>query len=257
MENGVTSLQPGLVSVVMPAHMAELFLAESIRSVLLQTLPNWELIVIDDASTDRTFAIASEFTKSDSRIRVIRLDKNAGVADARNVGIAAARGQYLAFLDSDDLWLPQKLEVQIDYMERTGAGFCFSSYRRLSLDGSVGHRLRVPALVSYKQLLKGNVIGCLTVVIDRRQIPVVKMEKVGHEDYVAWLSVLRDGHIAHGIQSDLARYRLSLSSVSGNKKRSARWTWKIYRKIEKLPLHVAIWCFANYSLRAVLNRIGE
>lgn len=253
---GVKGLESGLVSVVMPAHNAEKFLSDSIRSVVAQSFPQWELLVVDDASTDETFAVASEFAKVDGRIRLVRLDKNGGVAHARNVGIELARGQFLAFLDSDDLWLPHKLEVQISFMKEKGAAFSFSSYRRLAPDGSLSSELRVPFEVTYQQLLKGNVIGCLTVVIDRMQIPLVAMEKLGHEDYVAWLSILRQGYVAHGIQTDLARYRLSSSSVSGDKKRSAMWTWKIYREIEKLPLPVAIWCFANYSLKAVLNRIG-
>jgi glycosyltransferase involved in cell wall biosynthesis len=254
---GVAGVEAGLVSVVMPAHNAERFLSDSIRSVVAQSFSQWELLVVDDASTDQTFAIASDFAKIDCRIRVVRLEENRGVANARNVGIRLARGQFLAFLDSDDLWLPHKLEIQISYMRQKGVAFSFSSYRRLAPDGRLGSELRVPVAVTYKQLLKGNVIGCLTAVIDRMQIAVVNMEECGHEDYVAWLSILRKGHVAHGIQADLARYRLSSSSVSGNKRHSALWTWKIYTKVEKLSLPFASWCFVSYCWKSVMKRVGE
>lgn len=247
---------PGLVSIVMAAYNSERYVADAIASVVAQTFQDWELLVVDDGSTDRTLAIASDFAKDEPRIRVIHLDNNRGVANARNVGIAAARGRYLAFLDSDDLWLPPKLEIQIEFMKRTGAGFSFTQYRRLLQNGRLGREIKAPVAVSYRQLLHGNLIGCLTVVIDRSQIAAPKLKEVRHEDYVAWLSILREGHTAYGIQTDLARYRVSSGSVSGIKVRSASWTWNIFRNTEAMPFFAAVRCFWSYSLRAIINRIA-
>ena len=245
----------GMVSVVMPAYNCEELLAESIRSVIAQTYNNWELLVVDDASSDKTQSVARKLATEEQRIRVIALSENGGVANARNVAMRAARGQYLAFLDSDDLWLPGKLSAQIEFMSRHQIGFSFSRYRRLKSDGSLEGIVRIPDRVAYNDLLKGNVIGCLTVMLDRNKIPPFTMRAIGHEDYLAWLHILKGGHVAWGLQKDLARYRVSPESVSGNKQRSALWTWRIYREIENLPLTKSLWCFVNYSVRSLYRRL--
>lgn len=246
---------PGLVSVVMPAYNCESVLAESVASVLAQTFRNWELVIVDDASTDKSFSVAQAIASRDDRIRVIRLSTNGGVANARNQGMNAARGQYLAFLDSDDLWLPEKLRAQLEFMQRHEIGFSFTRYRRFRAKGSVSSIVRIPDSVTYERLLRGNVIGCLTVMIDRYMIPPFTMSEVGHEDYHAWLQILKTGHTAWGLQEDLARYRVSTASVSGDKSRSALWTWRIYRQLEGLSWLKTVWCFSWYSLRAICARI--
>src|SRR5579864_1915413 len=131
----MSAWKPGLVSIVMPTHNSQGSLGESVQSVLAQTYGDWELLIVDDASQDSTLALARQFASNDPRIRVLPLEQNVGVADARNHGISAARGQYLAFLDSDDLWLPHKLQAQIDFMRSSGAGFSFAQYRRIDRDG--------------------------------------------------------------------------------------------------------------------------
>jgi teichuronic acid biosynthesis glycosyltransferase TuaG len=246
-----------LVSVVMPVHNKEALLADSIESILGQGYQKWELIIVDDASSDGSLGVAERFSKEDPRIRFISLESNRGVAHARNAGIAQARGRYLAFLDSDDIWLPNKLIVQVAFMKERRAAFSFSQFRRFTADGWLGAPLSVPAQVSYEDLLKGNVIGCLTVMMDRAQVGDIVMPPVRHEDYVAWLTVLRRGHVAFGIQEDLARYRISRLSVSGDKARSAAWTWQVYRRSENLPLWKSIWCFAHYFARAMYNRYSS
>ena len=245
---------PGLVSVVMPVFNNEEFIAESVRSVQAQTYPHWELILVDDASTDGTPQVIRELADGDSRIRIRRHRQNMGVAHARNSAMEAAQGQYLAFLDGDDTWLPEKLETQIRYMHEHGAGFTFTRYRRMNGDGNVSSEVPVPRRVTYSHLLKGNVIGCLTVVIDRAKLPDFAMETVEHEDYVAWLKLLKMGHIARGIRMDLARYRVTSSSVSSDKARSAAWTWRVYRNVERLSLGRCVWCFMNYLARAIYIR---
>jgi teichuronic acid biosynthesis glycosyltransferase TuaG len=243
-----------LVSVIMPAHNCEAVLKQSVSSVIDQTYTDWELLIIDDASKDRTLAVARDLALTDERIRVIHLEKNAGVANARNAGVEAANGRYVAFLDSDDLWLPQKLAVQIAFMQQCNAAFVFAQYRRFSNNGTLSKPLAVPAHVTYEQLLKGNVIGCLTVVIDRAAVPDVNMPPIRHEDYVTWLRILRSGVVAYGISQDLARYRVASQSLSADKKKAAGWTWNIYRNIEGLSFAKSSWCFLNYFLHALYVR---
>jgi teichuronic acid biosynthesis glycosyltransferase TuaG len=246
--------KPGLVSVVMPAHNSEALLGESVRSVAAQTYGDWELVIVDDASTDGTLAAARAMAAEEPRIRIVALEQNAGAAEARNRGIEAASGQYLAFLDSDDLWLPNKLAIQVEFMRSTGAGFCFAEYRRMGVDGVLGNPVRIPKAVNYERLLRGNPIGCLTVVLDRFQIPSVSMPQIKHEDYVTWLRILKQGHIAYGVQQDVARYRVTAASLSGDKRRAASWTWNIYRRVEGLSLLKSAWCFLHYTARAIYIR---
>jgi teichuronic acid biosynthesis glycosyltransferase TuaG len=247
-------LDSNLVSVIMPAYNCQAFLKESVLSVIAQTYTDWELLIVDDASQDQTLTTARDLALLDRRIRVIHLDKNMGVANARNAGLDAANGRYVAFLDSDDLWLPEKLETQIEFMQRSATPFSFTQYRRFASSGMLSKPIAVPDSVTYEQLLKGNVIGCLTVVLDRTKVPDASMPRIRHEDYVTWLRILRSGVVARGISQDLARYRVASESVSANKKKAAGWTWNIYRNIEGLSLVKSIWCFLNYFLHAIYVR---
>lgn len=242
------------VSIVMPAHNSGKVLADAVESVIAQTFEKWELLIVDDASTDGTLGIARRFADSDSRIRVIQLKEKAGVAAARNAAIAAAKGRYLAFLDSDDLWLPRKLEEQLAFMARTRAAFSFTQYRRFTAEGVLLRPVEIRERVVYKDLLKGNMIGCLTVVIDLTAVPAFTMPDVGHEDFATWLAILKRGHVARGLKRDLARYRISETSISAYKTRSATWTWSIYRRLENLSLAKALWYFAHYSMQALRKR---
>ena len=250
-------MRNGLVSIIMPAYNAQEFLRDSVASVMAQTYKDWELLIVDDMSTDATLSLAQLIASGDPRVQVIHLTVNGGVSNARNIGMEAALGQYLAFLDSDDLWLPDKLAIQVAFMKRNNAGFSFTSYRRCARDGRLGGLVKVPSKVSYKQLLRGNVIGCLTVMIDRRIISPFTMPKVGHEDYATWLRILKMGNLALGIQEDLARYRLSYTSVSRDKRRSSLWTWNIYRLEQKLSIIKSFWYFIHQSIRAVYLSIAK
>ena len=249
------SFVPGLVSVIVPTYNCEKVLGESIASVVGQTYQNWELLVVNDHSKDGTLAVAQDIASSEQRIRVIDLSQNGGVANARNVGMRAARGQYLAFLDSDDIWLPNKLDSQTEFMQKNDVGFSFCRYRRFYADGRVGSIVRIPKVVGYQRLLRQNVIGCLTVMIDRTKVAPFTMRPGGYEDYFAWLQILKCGHLAWGLQKDLARYRVSTNSISSNKLHSTVLTWKTYRNLEKLPLPKALWCIGNYMVRSVYSRL--
>lgn len=250
-------LLPGVVSIVMPVHNGAGTLASSIRSVQRQTYSNWELVVVDDASTDSSLDIARQFASGDARIRVLTLSENGGVARARNAGIDAARGQYLSFLDSDDLWLDHKLAVQIEFLDSSEAGFCFTSYYRWDGDNDFGVAVPVRREVRYSDLFGGNLIPCLTVLLDRERIEKFFMPEIRHEDYATWLQILRKGVVAHGIPLQLACYRVSPDSLTANKIRSALWTWRILRDQEKLPLPGAGWFFLRYAVRGLMIRNAQ
>jgi teichuronic acid biosynthesis glycosyltransferase TuaG len=261
-----------LVSVIMPAFNAERYVAEAIGSVLAQTYTNLELIVVDDCSDDTTARIAREFSDKDARVRVIQSEGNSGPGPARNVGIANARGRYIAFLDSDDLWLPQKLAIQIAAMRRTQASFCFSSYWAFRDTTSIRMLVRAPAEVTYEQMLNGSVIGCLTVVYDASVLdgcffPDGKgilagsiyskvLRTAGHEDYALWLSILRRleqerSNRVIGILEPLAMYRSHSQSFSGSKVKAALYQWIIYRRYLHLGIVKSLRCFVMYGLNGL------
>lgn len=218
-----------LVSVIMPAYNSRNTLADSIQSVVDQTFSDWELLIIDDCSKESMEDIADSF--QDSRIRYVRLLSNSGVAKARNAGIAEARGRYIAFLDSDDLWLPKKLERQLDFMQTNQYAFTYTWYSQFTKKPSQPIRLvRTKGSVDYEHLLCGNDIGCLTVMIDHSQITEVFMPSERHEDYITWLNILKQGWKAYSLPEDLARYRKGKGSLTSNKWKSLIWTWRVYRQ---------------------------
>jgi teichuronic acid biosynthesis glycosyltransferase TuaG len=245
-----------LVSVITAAYNAEAFIGEAIASVQAQTLADWELLVADDASTDRTTALVEAVAAADPRIRLIRLEHNGGVARARNAALSAARGRFVAFLDSDDIWLPQKLERQIALMQAEDAAVSYTAFRRIDQTGHrLGRLVTVPARLTYRQLLKNTAIATLTGMVDTTKTGPIRMTEARRDDYILWLSLLKRGFVAHGLQQDLARYRVVRGSLSSKPKRSAAWVWDVYRKIEKLgPLHAG-WCMLHYSARAVMKRL--
>lgn len=248
-------MEEGLVSVVTPMYNAEKFIAKTIESVQAQTYQNWELVIVDDVSTDGSAEIVMEYAKGDSRIRYLRSESNGGVSKARNTSLEAAAGQYAAFLDSDDLWTPDKLEKQLAFMEKQGAAFCYGACRVIDQEGKPAGKTRyVPSSRSYQELLKGNVIPCLTVVIDRKQVNNIQMPDMPHEDYGAWLDILRTGITAYGLNQVLGEYRISNGSVSGNKLAAAKWTWDIYRRQQGLGLLKSCRCFGHYVIGAVRKR---
>lgn len=244
-----------IVSIITPAYNAAGLIAETIDSVLQQTYQNWEMIIVDDCSIDDTIFIVKGYQERDSRIRLIELKDNTGVAHARNVGIESSCGRYLAFLDSDDIWLENKLEEQLYFMKSNKIAFSFTQYRQFNNEIAECKKIiDIPEVVNYKMLLRGNVIGCLTVMLDKEMIPTFKMIRERHEDYIAWLEILKQGYQAYGIRKDLARYRISSASISANKKKSVFWTWNVYYKVEKLSFFESMYYLVYYLLNAVKKR---
>jgi teichuronic acid biosynthesis glycosyltransferase TuaG len=244
-----------LVSIITPSWNVERLIGETILSVQAQTLGDWELLIADDCSTDNTTAVIESYAANDSRIRLIRQPRNGGPALARQAAIEQAKGRFIAFLDSDDLWLPAKLERQVAFAREHRAALCYTAFRRVNEDGSVAGRLiAVPECLTYDQLLKNTSIATLTALIDRDIAGNIAMKNEGYDDFCLWLSILKPGHVAWGLNEDLARYRVRGVSVSSRRMRAAGWVWHIYRSVERLSLLKSAWCFAHWAARAWLKR---
>jgi teichuronic acid biosynthesis glycosyltransferase TuaG len=241
----------GLVSIVTPAYNAERFLPEAIDSVLSQSYGDWEMFVVDDCSRDATRNVVERYAARDQRVRPIFLERNSGPAMARQAALEAAQGRFVAFLDSDDLWLPLKLERQLAFMARIGAGLSFTAFRRISDDSArIGRLIHAPAHLDYGDLLGHTAIATSTAIIDRALTGPFRMVKTYYDDFVLWLEITRRGFPAFGLDEDLMRYRVVGGSVSRNKGRSARMVWRTYRDVEGLSIAASSWCFVRYAFNA-------
>jgi len=243
-----------LVSIIMPAYNAAAYLQAAVESVLKQTYPQWELIVINDASTDGTSALAMGLAAQDQRIRVFQQAENTGVASARNRGLDNAAGKYIAFLDSDDLWEPEKLATQIQLMEDKNLLICYSSYHRIDGKGRLKGIVSVPPQVSYKDMLKSNFIGNLTGIYNAEVLGKQYFSELRHEDYIAWLELMKKAGLAHAAAGNLASYRVSSGSLSANKLRTVKWQWRIYRRSQALNRFKSAWYMGFYVLNALRKR---
>lgn len=244
-----------LVSIITPSWNVAPLIGETIASVQAQTFRDWELLIADDCSTDQTAAVVESHAASDPRVKLIRQPRNGGPALARQAAIQQAQGRFLAFLDSDDLWLPAKLERQIAFAEKTGAALSYTAFRRINESGSVtGRLIPVPESLTYEQLLKNTSIATVTALVDRDIAGNIAMKNEPYDDFCLWLSILKRGHVAHGLNEDLARYRVRGSSVSSRPLRSAGWVWHIYRNVEQLSLIKSAWCFFHWGARAWSKR---
>lgn len=230
-------METALVSIIMPMYNAGKFLSKSIESVLEQTYQNWELLLIDDGSNDDSIDIALAFMEKDSRIFLLKNEQNMGIAKTRNKGIEASKGQYIAFLDSDDLWLPNKLEVQIKWMEEKKLLFTCSSYFVCNENGNITHERNFSeGPQTYQDLLKTNTIGCLTVVVESNLLKRHLMPDLKHEDYATWLNILKEINTVYFINEKLAIYRKLTTSTSSNKWNTISWVWKILRQNEQFSV---------------------
>lgn len=218
-----------LVSIIMPMYNAAAVVAAAIKSVQAQDYENWELFVVDDGSTDNSSEVVKALAEKDNRIHLIQ-KKNGGVASARNAGLCAANGRYIAFLDSDDKWHDGKLTKQLNLLKEKHAKMCFSGTAFMDEAGNDLHKFwPVPAEVDYKKLQRTNVIPCSSVLVDRKGLKFFYVPNQGHEDYATWLMILRDNPIkAYGINEPLFSYRKSKNGLSSSKIRTLRWTWHVY-----------------------------
>ena len=243
-----------LVSIVMPLYDAQRFIAQAIESVLSQSYEYFELLIVDDKSTDNSVAIVKKYMNEDKRIKLFLLDANCGPVAARNRAIKEAKGRYIAFLDSDDVWLTDKLYRQIEFMEENHLVLTYSAYETMDENAHYINTRKCFSPASYKDMLKSNRIGNLTGIYDVAFFGKVYMKDVGHEDYVMWLHLLKQITSTKGIEEPLARYRISSSSLSSNKIKALVWQWHIYRKIEKLNFLQSFYYFGYYVYNAVKKR---
>ncbi|WP_415668872.1 glycosyltransferase family 2 protein, partial [Vibrio rarus] len=223
---------------------------KSIESVLSQSYANWELIIIDDYSTDNTVELVNTF--SDKRIKCIELDVNSGSpAKPRNIGIDHAKGDYIAFLDSDDIWCNNKLETQINLMVQNDISFTCSGYR-LVKSGIVISSYVPPKEVTYKDLLTNNSVGCLTAMVRKDLLGDLRFPICGHEDFALWLKLVKKSKIIYGMQQNLADYNLIEGSVSSSKFKLIPFFWNIYRNEEKLSISLSLYYCIGYLINVIL-----
>jgi len=251
-------MQLNLVSIITPVYNAERFISETIDSVINQTYQDWELILVNDCSSDHSDRIVEDYVAKDVRIKLINLKENSGAAVARNVGIEAARGQYIAFVDSDDCWAPSKLMDQLDFMQSQQIAFSYTNFALISESGIVvKEAVKLPLKLDYSGLLKNTAIACSTVVINRMQTGDFRMPLVRKgQDTATWLMLMRERKVvAYGLDKVLNYYRQVEGSISSDRIGALKRTWNTYRNLEKLPLPKAIYYFAHYILQAILRRL--
>lgn len=247
-----------LVSIVVPVYNAEKFLKDTIQTVLEQTYPNWELLLVDDCSNDNSVGIIKEYVKDDKRIRLLKNEKNSGAALTRNKGIEEAKGTYLCFLDADDLWEKEKLEKQLKFMKENHCAFSFTSYEFADSNGIPnGKKVKVPRTINYKQALKNTTIFTSTVMFDLNKLAKedIYMPDVKSEDTATWWKILKKLSYAYGINNIVVLYRRSENTLSSNKIKALKRTWNLYRNVEELTFLTSIYNFSWYCFNALKRRV--
>ncbi|MDR8524419.1 glycosyltransferase family 2 protein [Shewanella fidelis] len=244
-----------LVSIILPVFNSASKVGKAIDSVLIQSV-EFELIIVDDGSTDDIDNVIQSY--SHERIRFFKMPANGGVAEARNFGISKAKGNFIAFIDADDVWHHKKLEFQLEQMLFNGWSLSYCTYQRVSDSGSFLNIVTPREKVSYDTMLLNNSIATSTACLKAELAKKVLFKKVGHEDYVFWMSILQLIKNGHKIKSDepLVQYMVSSNSLSSNKFKAVIWQWHNYRENLKLPFFKSVYCFSSYIMLAILKRIS-
>lgn len=253
-------MEQALVSIIVPVYNVEKYICETIECVRKQTYGNWELLLVEDCSKDNTVAVILEYLDEvqDARVRLIRQEKNNGAARSRNRGLREAEGRYIAYLDADDLWVPEKLEKELAFMEEKQAAFAFTGYEFADENGQgLGKVVRVPEILTYKEALKNTTIFTTTVMFDTEKIDknFLEMPIIKSEDTALWWKVLRSGYVAYGLDENLVRYRRAGKSLSSNKLEAMRRIWNLYRKAEGMSIPSSAYHFCYWAVNAVLRRV--
>lgn len=246
-----------LVSIIVPLYNASKFIDDTINTVLNQTYENWELLFINDCSTDDSIKIIKKY--KDNRIKIINNKENSGAAISRNVGIKASKGRYICFLDADDLWKEEKLQKQIDFMRKNNCAFSFTGYE-FALENGIpnGKKVFVPNKINYKQALKNTTIWTSTVMLDMKKLDKddIYMPNVRRgQDTATWWKILKKVDYAYGLNDILSFYRRTNTSLSSNKITALKRTWNLYRNIEHLNIVYSIYNFIFYVFNAIRRRI--
>ena len=249
-----------MISIVVPVYNAAPYIENTVQMVLQQTYQDFELILVDDCSTDNSVALLEELLeqRKDVRLRLVKKERNQGAAAARNTGLDMASGRYIAFLDADDVWLPHRLEAGLRFMEEKKAGFVFSAYEFGDEQArGTGKIVHVPEKLTYRKALSRTVVFTTTTLFDTTLVPkeLLRMPTVPSEDTATWWQILRNGHVAYGLDQVLAIYRRPAKSLSSNKLVALQRIWNLYRKQEKLGRFSSAFYFCFWALRATLRRI--
>lgn len=249
-----------LVSIIVPVYNASKFIIDTLSSVINQTYTNWELILVDDLSTDNSVEIINEYKKNhpNKSIKLIKLKKKGLAAGARNRGIDEASGRYIAFLDADDIWIENKLEKQLKFMNQNNCAFSYTGYEFADKDlKPLGKVAKVPNRLDYNGALKNTIIWTTTVMFDMTKISkkLIYMPNVKSEDTATWWKILKKGYIAYGLNEVLAYYRRSEDTLSSNKIEAIKRIWNLYRNVEHLNLFKSIYCFIFYAINTLKKRI--
>ena len=233
-----------LVSVIMPTYNCGKYIGQSVQSVIDQTVTDWEIQIVDDCSTDDTYEVLKPYLDKYAEIHYYRLPRNGGPAVARTEAIKRAKGKYVAFLDSDDLWVPDKLEKQIAFKEKTKEVFSCTAYTCINEEGENLHTICVPPeKTDYNKMIRlSNPIGNLTVMYNQEtlgkyEVPPIKRRN----DFALWLRILRDVDGCYGMQDVLGVYRIRKNSVSSNKLGQAKYHWQLYHDVEKMGFVKSCW----------------
>lgn len=246
--------QFGLISIIMAAYNAEHTIEQAVASVLNQTYTNFELLIIDDCSKDNTLSIAENFEQKDSRVKIIKNEKNSGVSYTRRHGLEQANGEWIAVLDSDDAWTADKLEKQIRLQKETGGELLYTGSAFMDHDGNpIEWHLHAPREIRYKQLLKQNLISNSSSLVRKELYSeyYVSDDRM-HEDFAVWLGILKSGKCAYGVDEPLLIYRLSKKSKSGNKLKAAKMNWNTYRYMG-LDVFAALYYECWYIVKGLLK----
>ncbi len=248
-----------LVSIIIPTFNSAKYIEKTIRSVQNQTYQDWEMIIVDDCSTDETYNIVRKIAKADMRIHIFEQDKNAGAAMARNRALDTSSGRFIAYLDADDIWLQDKLEKQVSFMVENNYGFSCASYEVVDDKGNdLNKKIHMLPKVDYIGFLTNNLLQTVgimvdTNIVDKKYLIMPDMRR--RQDAATWLQILKAGYKCYGLNEVLGQYRRTDNSLSSNKIKAAKGVWHLYRKTEKLSLAFSCYCFARYIVLAVWKRI--
>lgn len=248
-----------LISIITPVYKCEKLISSTLECVLNQTYKNWEIILVDDCSPDNSAKVIKEFVEKDNRIKYYKLDKNSGAAIARNKALSESRGRFIAYLDSDDLWKPDKLEKQVNYMLENKYAFTCTDYEKIDEDGkSLNKVVRIPKRVNYSLFLRNTIIQTVGVMVDTsitgKEILVMPNIR-RRQDAATWCQLLKNGFDCYEVPENLSYYRVVKNSLSSNKFKAIKGTWNLYRDIEKLSFFKSCICFVGYAFNAIRKRI--
>ena len=247
------------VSIITPIYNCEKFLPKTIECVINQTYTDWEMLLVDDCSPDNSAEIIKKYAKDDNRIKYFKLDKNSGAAIARNKALEESNGRFIAYLDADDLWKPEKLEKQVEFMLKNNYPFTCTDYEKIDEScKSLNKIVKIPKKVNYNLFLRNTIIQTVGVMVDTKLTgkELLKMPNIRRrQDAATWCQLLKNGFDCYEVPENLSYYRVVKNSLSSNKFKAVKTNWYWYRKIEKLPLWKACYCFIGYAFNAVKKRI--